>query len=102
MYSLKCSLHYALPVAGAMVADDAASSMAERIRGMKIGLLTMIDRGAPTRAQIGRQAWGGLKWTMPVRPSSDAEAEIVGLGIVRTWVYSIVVRAGAPTSCPWQ
>ena len=33
-------------------------------------------------------------------PSSDAEAEIVGLGIVRTWVYSIVVRAGAPTSCP--
>src|SRR3546814_1172958 len=78
----------------AIVAHDAAASMAERIRCMKIGLLTMIDRGAPTRAQIGRQAWGGLKWTMPVRPSSDAEAEIVGLGIVRTWVYSIVVRAG--------
>src|SRR3546814_12651323 len=73
--------------------------MAERIRCMKIGLLTMIDRGAPTRAQIGRQDWWGLKWTMPVRPSSDAEAEIVGLGIVRTWVYSIVVRAGTPTSC---
>ena len=69
---------------------------------MKIGLLTMIDRGAPTHAQIGRQAWGGLKWTMPVRPSSDAEAEIVGLGTVRTGVYSIVVRAGAPTSCPCQ
>src|SRR3546814_5333740 len=82
----------------AIVAHDAAASMAERIRCMKIGLLTMIDRGAPTRAQIGRQAWGGLKWTMPVRPSSDAEAEIVSLGIVRTWVYSIVVRAGAPTS----
>jgi hypothetical protein len=31
---------------------------------------------------------------MPVRPSSDAEAEIVGLGTVRTWVCSIVVRAG--------
>ena len=46
----------------------------------------MIDRGAPTHAQIGRQAWGGLKWTMPVRPSSDAEAEIVGLGTVRTGV----------------
>ena len=43
----------------------------------------MIDRGAPTHAQIGRQAWGGLKWTMPVRPSSDAEAEIVGLGTAR-------------------
>src|SRR3546814_4714050 len=71
----------------AIVAHDAAASMAERIRCMKIGLLTMIDRGAPTRAQIGRQAWGGLKWTMPVRPSSDAEAAIVGLGIVRTWVY---------------
>src|SRR3546814_3358699 len=82
----------------AIVAHDAAASMAERIRCMKIGLLTMIDRGAPTRAQIGRQAWGGLKWTMPVRPSRDAEAEIVGFGIVRPWVYSIVVPAGAPTS----
>src|SRR3546814_19741532 len=81
---------------------DTTLFRSERIRCMKIGLLTMIDRGAPTRAQIGRQAWGGLKWTMPGRPSSDAEAEIVGLGIVRTWVYSIVVRAGAPTSCPWQ
>src|SRR3546814_3714771 len=59
----------------AIVAHDAAASMAERIRCMKIGLLTMIDRGEPTRAQIGRQAWGGLKWTMPVRPSSDSSEE---------------------------
>src|SRR3546814_19032835 len=54
--------------------DLHASAAIERRR-------TMIDRGAPTRAQIVRQAWGGLKWTMPVRPSSDAEdRQSVGTG----------------------
>src|SRR3546814_20854432 len=80
----------------AIVAHDAAASMAERIRCMKIGLLTMIDRGAPTRAQIGRQAGGGLKWTMPLRPSSAATAAIVGLGIERKWVSPLMVGDGRP------
>src|SRR3546814_13049006 len=84
----------------AIVAHDAAASMAERIRCMKIGLLTMIDRGAPPRAKIGRQAWGGLKWTTPLRHSSDAAAELGWLGTCQTGGYSTLCRPCRLKSTP--